>query len=75
MDDKLISREEWRLRPWAIALLIATAVAFGAQLVMVGLAFLTISTGVMLASWTALLIMGIRKRNSRDADPGREAGG
>lgn len=62
MDDKSPEREDWRMRPWAIALLILTAVAFGAQLVMVGLAFLTIATGVMIASWTALLIMAMLKR-------------
>ena len=62
MEDKLLDREDWRMRPWAIALLILMAIAFGAQLVVVGLALLTIATGVMLASWTALLIMAVRKR-------------
>ena len=62
MEDKFIDREGWRMRPWAIALLILMAIAFGAQLVVVGLAVLTIATGVMLASWTALLIMAVRKR-------------
>jgi uncharacterized membrane protein len=62
MEHNIPDREDWRMRPWAIALLILVAIAFGAQLVVVGLAFLTIVTGVMLASWAALLIMAIRKR-------------
>ena len=74
MKNELLEREEWRTRPWAIALLILTAIAFGVQLVMVGLAFLTVATGVMVASWTALLIMGIRKRPIRITDACREVG-
>lgn len=64
MKDELVSREEWRTRSWAIALLVLMAVAFGVQLIMVGLAILTVATGVMVAGWTALLIMAIRKRNA-----------
>jgi hypothetical protein len=56
------NRDDWRLRPWAIVLLILMAIAFGAQLVMVGLAVLTVSTGVMLSCWVALLVIGLRKR-------------
>jgi hypothetical protein len=62
MEDKPLAHEDWRMRPWAIVLLILTAIAFGAQVVMVGLAFLTVSTGVLLASWVALLIMNLRSR-------------
>ena len=64
MADERLSLEEWRLRPWAIALLILTAIAFGAQLVMVGMALLTISMGVMLAAWTILLIAAVRNRTA-----------
>lgn len=75
MTEELAKREEWRLRPWAVVLLVLMAIAFGVQLVVVGLAILTVATGVMVAGWTALLLMGIRKRNISDPDPGREAGG
>ena len=72
MENDLLKREEWRMRPWAIALLVLTAIAFGVQIIMVGLAILTVATGVMVAGWTALLIMAIRKRNASGPDPGRE---
>jgi hypothetical protein len=57
--DKL---EDWRQRPWAIALLILLAIAFGIQIVLASFALLTISTGVMLFCWVALLITSLRKR-------------
>jgi hypothetical protein len=62
MSDNHLDHEAWRQRPWAIVLLILLAFAFGAQVAMIGLAFLTVSTGVMLVSWVALLLMGLAKR-------------
>jgi hypothetical protein len=70
MSDNHLDREAWRLRPWAIVLLILLAVAFGAQVAIVGLAFLTVSTGVMLACWVALLLMGLRKHPPPDPPAG-----
>jgi hypothetical protein len=61
MSDNQLDREAWRQRPWAIILLILLAIAFGAQVALVGLALLTIATGVLLVSWVALLVMGLRK--------------
>jgi hypothetical protein len=61
MSHNPLDREAWRQRPWAIVLLILLAMGFGAQVALVGLAFLTVATGVMLASWVALLLMSLRK--------------
>ena len=52
----------WRQRPWAIVLLILLAVAFGAQVVLAGLTFLTVSVGTLLFSWVALLMMSLGRR-------------
>jgi hypothetical protein len=59
-------REDWRQRPWAIVLLILLAVAFGGQVVLAGLTFLTISAGTLLVSWVALLVMSIGRRTPAD---------
>jgi len=54
--------ESWRQRPWAIALLILLAVAFGGELTL-GIAPLAVlSTGFLLIGWTVLLVMSLRRK-------------
>jgi hypothetical protein len=75
MVDELPNRDEWRIRPWAIALLIIlAAIAFGVPLAMVGLAVLTVAAVVVIASWAALIVLAFRKRSSEPMAVEREVG-
>jgi len=64
-ENNTIDREAWRQRPWAIVLLILLAVSFGGQLVLGGPPLALIGSGMLLAGWTAQLIMNLRRAKQR----------
>jgi hypothetical protein len=63
--NSTIDREAWRQRPWAIVLLILLAISFGGELVLGGPPLALIGSGMLLAGWTAQLILNLRRAKQR----------
>jgi hypothetical protein len=59
-QKEMLKNEDWRRRPWAIVLLILLAISFGGQLVLGAPSLALIGSGLLLAGWTAQLIMNLR---------------
>lgn len=62
---------EWCRSPWGLVILVVLAIAFGGHVTICatgsGNLFMTISTGVMLFSHLALILIGLRKKD-KDID-------
>jgi hypothetical protein len=54
-------REACRQHPWAIVLLILLAISFGGELMLGARPLALIGSGMLLAGWTAQLIISLRR--------------
>jgi hypothetical protein len=59
--NRTTDRESWRQHPWAIVLLILLAISFGGELVLGAPPLALIGSGMLLAGWTAQLIISLRR--------------
>jgi hypothetical protein len=60
-ENDTTDREAWRQRPWAIVLLILLAISFGGELVLGAPLLAVIGSGMLIAGWTAQLIISLRR--------------
>ena len=64
--------QRWCRSPWGIVILVVFAISFGGLLALGGDIFLTVSTGVTLFCYLALILLGMRQEKKAKTELEKE---